>query len=373
MLEEQFPKVGDTHPEVLAGHSAEGGLIEKAIAYLRQAAQQAIARSAMAEAIAQLHRALDMLAELPDSLARSRQELELQTIVGVPLMATKGMAAPEVERAYARARALCLQVGEVPQLFSVIFGLWWFYEVRANLSAARELAEQLLGMARGGDESSHLLQAHRAMGATLFWSGEFAASLPHYEQAIALYDPQQHRSLAFTYGQEPGVLSRGFAAHVLWYMGYPDRALTTMQEALSMARDVAHPFSLAFALDHSAWLHQYRRETSETTEVAEADMEYSRAQGFPFFLAQGTILRGWALAEQGQEAEGTAQIRLGLAAHEATGAMLVRPYWVSLLAWAYGKNGQVEDGLRVLDEALTMTRDQHLWQAELHRLRGSCC
>jgi predicted ATPase len=166
------------------------------------------------------------------------------------------------------------------------------------------------------------------------------------------------------------VLARGFASHVLWYLGYPDRALATMREALSLAREVAHPFSLAFALDHAAWLHQYRREAAEAGEVAEEDARFSGEQGFPFFLAQGTILRGWALAEQGQDAEGVAEMGQGLAAHEATGALLIRPYWLALLARAHGRSGRAEDGLRMLEEASALTHDQHVWEAELHRLRG---
>ena len=324
VLEEQFPEVVEAQPEVLARHCAEAGLVGKAIAYAHRAARQAIERSAMVEAIAHLHQGLGLLDGLPDGVARHRQELELQTTLGVPLIAIRGFAAPEVERAYARARELCLQVGDAPQLSSVLFGLWWFYDVRAELRAAHELAERLLDMARRREAAADLIQAHRAMGATLLWLGEFAPALAHFEQAIALYDPQRHRSLAFTAGQEPGVLARGFASHVLWYLGYPDRALKTMREALSQAREVAHPFSLAFALDHAAWLHQYRRETAETREGAEEDMGFSGERGFPFFLAQGTILRGWALAEQGRDAEGTAEMRQGLAAHEATGAVMIQ-------------------------------------------------
>jgi len=280
------------------------------------------------------------------------------------------MAAPEVGQAYARARELCVQLGDTSHLSSVLFGLWWFHEIRADLQAAHEVAQQLLDMARRGSDPAYLMQAHRAMGHTLLWRGEFAPALVHFEQAIALYDPQQHRSLALSHGQEPGAQSRSFAAHVLWYLGYPDRALDTVGAALSQAREVAHPFSLASALYQAAWLHHYRREPAETQERAEEGIRFSGEQGFPFFLAQCTILRGWALAERGQDAEGIAQICQGLAAHEATGALLVRPYWISLLAQAYGRSGRAEEGLRVLDEALAMTHDQHVWKAELHRRRG---
>ena len=143
-----------------------------------------------------------------------------------------------------------------------------------------------------------------------------------------------------------------------------------MREALSLAREVAHPFSLAFALDHAAWLHQYRRGAAEARELAEEDVGFSGEQGFPFFLAQGTILRGWALAEQGRDAEGAAEMCQGLAAHEATGALLIRPYWLSLLARVHGRSTRAEDALRLLDEALAMMHDQHVWEPELHRLRG---
>src|SRR5271169_6874857 len=123
------------------------------------------------------------------------------------------MAAPEVERAYARARQLCLQVGDAPQLFPALFGLWWFYEVKPDLGAAYELAQQLLNLAGQGDDSALLIQAHRAMGHTLLWLGEFASARAHLEQTIARYDPQLHRSMAFSYGEHAGVPTRGFAAH----------------------------------------------------------------------------------------------------------------------------------------------------------------
>ena len=369
-LEDRFPEIVLAQPALLSHHCAEAGLAEKAIIYSHRAAQQAVARSAMAEAIAQLHQGLGMLAALPDSPWRQQQELDLQTALGVPLIAIRGRAAPEVGRAYARARELCLQMGDTPQLSSVLFGLWWFCELRADLQTAYEIAEQLLDTARRGADPTDLMQAHRAMGHTLMWRGEFAPALVHFEQAIALYDPQRHRSLALTHGREPGVLARCFAAHVLWYLGYPDRALETMGEALFQARKMAQPFSLAPALDHAAWLHQYRREPAETQKRAEEGMRLAGEQGFAFFFAHGAILRGWALAEQGWDAEGIAQICQGLAAHEATGALLIRPYWVALLAQAYGRDGRAEDGLRLLGEALAMTHGQHVWKAELHRLRG---
>jgi predicted ATPase len=210
------------------------------------------------------------------------------------------------------------------------------------------------------------------MGQTLFWQGELARARADLEQGIALYDPRRHRSLAFRYSQDPGAGLRMFAAHALWYLGYPDQAVERMQEALALARELSHPFSLAPALDHAAWLHHYRREGRRTQEQAEAAMALSTEQGFPFFLALGTILRGWALTEQGQRAEGMTQMHQGMAALRAMGVALLLPRDHTMLAEAYGESGQAEAGLRLLAEALATTHQQgsHLWEPELYRVKG---
>ena len=168
----------------------------------------------------------------------------MQTTLGPALMVTKGQAAPEVLHAYARARELCQQVGETPQLFQVLRGLWYFYLHRMELRTARELGEQLLTLAQHVGDPALLLEAHYALGNTLNYLGEFAAAQAHFAQGIALYDPQQHRAHAFRYGQDPGVFCRAYAAVTLWWLGYPDQALQRSHEALTLARELAHPFSL---------------------------------------------------------------------------------------------------------------------------------
>ena len=253
-----------------------------------------------------------------------------------------------------------------------MWGLCWFYEVRGPVQTAQELAEQLLTLAECQQDPALLLQANRAMGQTLFWQGELARAHQCLEQGIALYDPLRHHSLAFRYGQDPGVGLRTFAAHILWYLGYPDQALERMQGALTLARELSHPFSLAFALSFIAWLHHYRRESRATQVWAEAAKTLCREQGFALFLAQQTVLQGWALAEQGQVEEGIAQMRQGLTARQATGARLVQPYWLLLLAEVYGKTGQAEKGLRMLAEARAVADQtgEHFWEAEMYRLQG---
>jgi class 3 adenylate cyclase/predicted ATPase len=371
-LETRFPHICELQPELLAQHYSEAGLAADAIPYWLRAGQRAIQTSANLEAIGHLTKGLELVQTLPESSARAEQELTLQTTLGVPLLAIKGMGSPEVERVYARARDLALELGDTPQLSSILWGLWWFYEVRGDMPAAGELAEQLLAMAQRHQDVALLMQAHRAMGQTLLWLGQFVAAREHLEKAITLYVPEKHRSMAFTYGQDPSVVSRAFAAHVVWYLGFPNQALRMMDTALALATELAHPFTLAVTLDHAAWLHQYRREGPSARDRAEATMTLAAAQGFPFFFAQGTILHGWSLAEQGRMEEGITEIRRGLTVHRATGAGVTRPYWLLLLAEVCAMGGHVHEGLEALDEALTEVLKNRIWfcQAELLRLRG---
>jgi predicted ATPase len=319
-----------------------------------------------------LSKGLELLKTLPDTPERTQQELTLQIALGRPLIATKGYAAPEVEKVYSRARELCQQVGETPQLFPALWGLWVFYLVRAEFQTARELGEQLLRLAQRVHNPVILLGAHSALGTTLFYLGKFVPSKEHLQQSIALYEPQKHPFLAFRYGQDPGGFCRCFAGLVLWFLGYPDQALKRSHEALTLAQDLSHPFSLAFALNFAALLHQLRREGQAAQELAEATIKLSTEQGFPFWVAMGTILRGWMLAKQGQEEGGIVQMRQGLAAYRATGAEASRPYFLALLAEACGGTGQTDEGLALLAEALVAVHKNggHFSAAELYRLKG---
>jgi class 3 adenylate cyclase/predicted ATPase len=371
-IETLFQSRLEEHYSELAQHYTRSGNTPKAMEYLQLAGQQAVQRSANAEAVSHLTTALELLKTLPDTPERTQQELTLQIALGVPLTATNGYGAPEVGTVYTRARELCQQVGETPQLFPVLFGLWNFYLLRAELQTARELGEQLLSLAQSGHDPALLLAAHRALGPALFHLGEVALAQEHVEQGVTLYDPQQHRAQAFRYGLDPGVVCLSFWALALWNFGYPAQALKKSHAALTLAQELSHPISLAFALNFAARLHQFRREGQTAQERAEAAITVSTQQGFPLWLAYGTTLRGWALAEQGQTEEGIAQIRQGLAAWRATRAELWRPYHLALLAEAHEKVGQVEEGLSMLTEALATvdsTRDR-FYEAELYRLKG---
>jgi DNA-binding winged helix-turn-helix (wHTH) protein/predicted ATPase len=337
------------------------------------AGAQAVQRSAHREALQHLSRGLELLAMLSETPARTQQELDLQIALGLVLIATKGRGAPEVEQTYARARALCQQIGETPQLFSTLQGLCGFYRSRGALPTARELGEQLYTLAQREAEPTHRLEAHGALGGILFYLGEYAAARTHLERGITLIDPIAQRALALRYNVTTGVTwCLVHAALTLWCLGYPAQALGRSQEALALAQTLAHPYGLGLAQHYAACLHHNRREAAAVQAQAEALLTLATAQGFPLWGGFGTYWRGWALAMQGQGAAGLAQMHQGMTAVLATGQELARPFCLVWLAEAAGHVGQVAEGLCLLAEvqAALETSERGDLVAEAYRLQG---
>ena len=344
----------------------------RAADYFLAAARNAARIFANQEAIVLARRGVEMLASLPDTPERARKELSLQITLGTPLMATLGFPAPEVERTYRRAHELCRQIGETPDLFPALYGLWLFHATRAELPNARNLGEQLLGLAQRAQDSALLLQAHHALGPTDVNAGDWASAQMHLEQCISLYDPQEHRSHAFLYGgHDLCACCLGFAAQSLWMLGYPDQALEKSRKSLALAQELSHPYSLAWTRLQVGTLHQFRRDSSATQEQAEALQGLSDEQRLPHHLAAGSILRGWALAERGHGEEGLAQMRQGLDASSMS-PLFWRVHFLALLAEVSGRAGKIEEGLDALAEALRAVDDKGIgyYEPELHRLKG---
>ena len=241
------PRRRHQQPAWLAHHYTEAGCAEQAIPYWQQAGQRAVDRSAHAEAIAHFTQGLALLRTLPVTPARARQELTLQCSLGVQL-ATRGAATPEVERTYARALELCQQVGNTQELFPVLYGLSRLYKKRGKLRRARDLGEQLLVLAQYQGDAALLLRGHYVLGDALLWLGEFPAARAHLEQGIAVYDPQQHDTHDLLYEADPWLGCLGALSVTLWFLGYPDQALQRSAEALAMAHELSHPYSLARVL-----------------------------------------------------------------------------------------------------------------------------
>jgi predicted ATPase len=217
-----------------------------------------------------------------------------------------------------------------------------------------------------------LVVARGALGPTLFYLGAVAAAHTHFTHGITLYDPQQHRGSALLFVGEAGVVYHSYAAVALWYLGYPDQGLARNQEAVTLAQQLAHSYSLGFALNWAAIFHQLRREVRAVQERADAVILLAKEQGFPLWVAVGSILHGWALALQGQGKEGIEQLHQGMMAWHATGAEILRPYFLALLAEAYGTIGEPEAGLTVLAEALALvnTTGERWYESEIYRLKG---
>jgi predicted ATPase len=356
----------------LAEHFVRGRDTQRAVHYLHMAGVQAVQRSAHQEALRHLTRGLELLAALPETRERAQQEIELRVVLGPVLIATKSQAAPEVEQTYARARALCDQVGETSQLFPSLQGLCEYYRNRGALATARALGEQLYRVAQRGAEPMPRLEAYVALGTTLFHMGEYAAAREHLEQGLTLIDLTQQRTLAFRHGVAPGVRGLALAASTLWCLGYPAQAVRRSQEALVLAEALAHPYSLALAQHFAAFLHHRRRDAPAAQGQAEALLSLATAQGFPLYVGYGTCYQGWALAVQGQGEAGLEQMRQGLTTILATGLELSRPLWLVLLAEVAGHVGQVEEGLGLVAEALTAfeASGRGDMRAEAHRLQG---
>ncbi len=340
--------------------------------YFLMAARNAARVFANQEAVVLARRGVAVLASLPDTPERARKELALQITLGPALFATKDWTAPDVETAYTRAHVLCRELGESPDLFPALWGLFLFHIARGEIQAGLNLGGQLLGLAQRTQDPALLLQAHHALGPTYGLVGDWAAARLHLEQAIACYDRHEHRAHAFLYGgHDPCVCCLSFAAKSLWMLGYPEQALQRGREALQLALELAHPTSLAHTQLSVSILHQLRRDVSETLELAEALQALAADQGLLFYLAGGLVLRGWALVERGRIEEGIAQIRQGFDTGGATRAHW-RAYSLALLAEACGNGGNITEGLAVLAEALKVAEETgiHMYEPEMRRLKG---
>jgi predicted ATPase len=344
----------------------------RAADYFLRAAENAVRVSAHREAIVLARRGLERLKSLPASPALAEKELPLQIILGLQLQITQGFAAPEAKNEYERARELCSQVGDSTSLYPVLWGLFIHHKARSELSKARDLAEELATLARERSDPDLTLQSHQAYAVTTLCLGEPAATRDHMERALTLYDPLKHRSHTFLFGQDVAVACKAFGAMALWLLGYPDQAALKSREATALGHELSQPSSHVLALHFAAMLHQCRREPREVLACADLSTAISAEQGFSFWHAGGTVLRGWALSECGSRAEGIVVLRQGLEAWLATVSVTYQTYYLALLAEVLGNDGQIEEALQRADEALRLAErtSERFFEAELHRLQG---
>jgi class 3 adenylate cyclase/predicted ATPase len=371
-LEAYSPELIDNQPELLAQHYAEAGLVEKSVACWGKAGHSSTARSAMAEAAAQFQKGLDQLALLPETPERRRQELEFCSALGAVLLARSGYAAPETGQAYARARVVWSQLDFPSEYLQVPWGQWLHRVNRAELALALSFAQDLLNLSRQRKDDGGLVLGRLCSGVSMLVGGRFRSARSHLEEDAANCGPAFSRSLVYTAGLHPWVLSQIFLGMSIFCLGYPDQAVARSNAALVEARRLAHPPTLAMGLVNGTRLLSLDGDATVLGQWVDQVVTVTGEQGFPHWRAQGMIFRGWAKVKNGDVADGISTLRSSLIAYRSTGAELWMPYYLALEARAREIAQQIEEGLTLLDEALEIVeRTGERWfAAELNRHKG---
>jgi predicted ATPase/energy-coupling factor transporter ATP-binding protein EcfA2 len=372
LLESKFPEVVEAQPELLAHHYTEAGSPSEALIYWQRAGEKAIRRSANREGIGHLTRALELLATLPDTPKRAVRELSVLSTLAPAVMATTGYASPEAARTSSRAHELARATGQTEDICPVLFGVWVFNLVRGNHHNARDVAEELLQLGERVEDPAPRMFGHHALGLCLMHMGAPSSAREHLEQALALYDFKAHHGLAFRYGLEVGVTAHAYNAWSLWLLGYPDQALHYGSRMLALLERINHTFTQSRGFYWNAILHLFRREADIVHQQAERAHALASEHGFALVRAAATILKGAALAGQGQHADGAKRIREGLDAYRATGAVFQVTHHLIMLAEAMAGAGSPEEGLEALADAAAQAQksDERYLEAEIDRLRG---
>jgi predicted ATPase/class 3 adenylate cyclase len=372
-LEQGFPDVLQTQPEIVAYHYTQANSYEKALHYWYEAAKRSSARSAHKEAVGHLKQGLTQIPNIIDPMRRTKLELLLQTSLGNSLRTIKGWSTDSVKQAYTRALQLCKESGLDEHTFPAVFGLWFWNFVRASLGEAQALAEQLISTAENVENSAYKVLAHEALGFTSFAQGKFAAAHAELEHSINKCEDSETPAYLDLSAQDPRVHARLYDGIVLWFLGYPDQALRICAEARVYADASQYPFSEAMARSISLRVHQLRGEAAVVADQANAAIALCEENEFVHYLAMALILRGWATVEQGEFEKGIAEIQEGLEKERATGALLYEPYILGLMAEAYIKNERYGQAFHFLDQARLRLDDKNserFYAAEIYRLLG---
>jgi tetratricopeptide (TPR) repeat protein len=370
--EEVFGKRAVEISAELAMHFERGRDYTRAAHYLKEGANNAIRRFAYQEAVNLARRGIELIERLPETRETLNEALCLHLTLGVPLIAIEGYASPNVGRVYMRARDLYEQLGDSPDVSEVFWGLWTFHTLSAELETARQLAEKFLELGERLPYAGIALRAHWALEITFMHLGNFELALEHFEKALALYEPEEHRDDSFLYALNPGVAMPCFAAWALWCLGRSDEAADQIDQALALARELGEPQGLAHAYFFAAGLYHLRRDHLMTQQYAEAGIEISEQHGLVMYQAMASAMHGWTLIEQGHESEAIGQIREAIAAMDATSTSLVRPHFLALQALALSKAGESDEALRVVNEAIAMVlnKGERYYEAEIYRIKG---
>jgi predicted ATPase len=378
-LENQFAEVADNQAELLARHWTEAGQIEKGAGLWGKAGQRSLERSALVEAVAQLARALDQIASLPGTPALRREQIKLSVAIITPLQHVKGNASPEANAAAERARLLIEQaeaLGEPPEdpllSFAVLYSLWTSNYVGSNGDVTRELAAQFLALAEKQGTTAALLTAHRMMGITAIYAGEFERGRAHFDKGIVLYRDSEHRPLAGRFGADARVSILSFRSLALWFLGYPEAALADTDLAIKDAREIGQPATLMHALAHATRGYFQLGHYAKATAAADELDPLAEEKGFLHWKPPVTSYRGLLSAVTGKPSDAVHMITSVIVARRSMGSDLWLPMHLSYLARAHAELDQFDDAWRCIGEAIEAmaATGERWWEAEVYRIAG---
>ena len=371
-IEAQTPSIRETKPEVLAQHLSIAGQPGAAVSLWRAAADLATRRMALQEAISHLNGAVKDVALLAPSPDRDRVELDLHASLGTVFMLAKGWAAPEVEKAYARANELSASLTDSDDAVWTLWGICVFHLVRGEIDHARGIGARIMDLATSSGSRRARLVAHMLGVQLSMYAGDFGAAQAHWAVADPLYSELEDLPLISHFSTDLRLTVRLHGAHILWVMGCADQAAAVCAQQDEIARSIGHPYSLSWSLTWGAIPRLYRGENQALLKCVTEGIRIAKEHGFAYTAAIGMMARGWAQAQLGARADGIAELRTGLAAFRATGAEIVRPFFQTLLAELLCGAGEMEEALALLDSALAQVeRWGERWQeAEIHRVRG---
>jgi len=372
-LESLYTNSIDDHLDELAHHYSRSGNSAKALDYLESAGLRAVRRLAYGEAMRNLTAALELLERTPSSPERDRREFALQTSLGPALMATKGWAAPETERAYLRAERLA-ETGATPeQQFALLVGLFGLLYVGGNLSGARERQKPIWDFVDRHPDPVFLLEAIHHDWSVALSAGELETSQRHVERGLKLFESKLRSAAVPLYtAHHPAVCGYAWGAQLSWLRGRPDAARQYAEQAVSLANELGDATSAAFALYEKALVHRMMLEPKLALEIAEAAINTAEDVGFLYVMRHARVVKGWALTELGRAEEGIGQIREETDALSASREELWLTLCLATLAEACLRAGRIEHGLKAIGDALDLVRrsGECFWEAEINRLRG---
>ena len=368
-IEANFADLVERQPELLAHHLTGAGENQRAVAQWLKAGRHAVSRSAHQEAISHFGKGLTALSLLPETTERHQQEIMLRLAMGPSLLITRGFSSASAVEAYGRAIELCEQVGDKQNLFPALWGLWLSNVGSGRFGRALQMSGRMLALSEGEGDVGLRLQAHHSAWATHFYRGEFAQSRQHSDQGRLLYEQEKHHSLASAFGgHDAGACARNFDSWSNWLLGYPERALVTGAQALALAESLAHPYTMMEAFTRAGFIRLLRREPREALSLIDSAVSIAAEWRLQMPHEPG-ILRGAAMVDLGEVAEGLNQIRLGVT---APGRARDTAYQRATLAHALYRIGDQAGALAEIGEAIAAAVEggERWWEVELYRLKG---